>query len=487
MAIQWPIVAAVACFLMLLAGVGDFVKKKVTTDEDYLVGGRSVGPVFTAVSFCVAYYSTVAVIGCPAMYYLYGMGYASLELLANTWIVGILLFVVLGLRMRVVSERANVVSLPGFLAVRFESETLRLVSACIIAIFVIPYGVAVLKGIGDALKILPGIPYLLTVVVICITALIYMVTSGYWGVVWTDLIQGSVIMAALLCTIPLVFKSLGGVGQALEVAKTIDPDLLGIPGPLPWGLLFSYSFVWGLVAFGQPQLVTKFIALKDAKSVGMTIFISTVWMSLFLIAATVIGFGGRLIFGDQFINNPDLVSPSVAKLGPKFIVMLFSCGVVAAGLTSLAALVLTSATAISRDFYEDGWLRRQKNASSRKINSVKVHRLSVGAIIIITLLLSIRPWSFVWQLSVAGAGSMAAAFTAPLLIGIYWKRATKEGCLASILGGTIVTTLWYLLKLEYFHPYIPGMIVSIVLFIVVSLMTTPPSEATIKKMFPFKA
>ena len=122
--IQWTVVYSVFGFLVFLAIVGILAKSRVRSDEDFLVGGRGVGPVFTAISFCVAYYSSAGVIGGPAMHYLYGLGYTSFNFIANTWLAGIAVFLFMALRMRVVSERIGAVSMSGFLARRFESEPL---------------------------------------------------------------------------------------------------------------------------------------------------------------------------------------------------------------------------------------------------------------------------------------------------------------------------------------------------------------------------
>ena len=479
--VQWTVVIALAAFLIFLAAVGVLAKRMVRSDEDFICGGRSVGPVFTAISFCVAYYSSAGVIGGPAMHYLYGLGYTSFNFIANTWFAGIAVFLFLALRMRVVSERVGAVSMSGFLARRFESETLRCICAVVVALFTIPYGVACLKAVGNSLEIIAGVPYIAVIIAISIAALVYMVVSGYWGVIWTDMIQGIVMSVAMLGTAYIVYSNFDGLGDMVSHLKASNPEFLELPGPLPWGMMFSYAFVWGLVVFGQPQLVTKFIALKDAKSVGLTLVVSTAWMTLFLMSCAMIGIGGRLMFGDSYASNPDFVCPAVALKGSKFLAVLFVCGVVSAGLTSLAALVMTAATSISRDFYEDFWCRKNGVTPS---NTLRLHRICVGVIIVLTFALSIRPWDFVWQLSTAGAGCLASSFTAPLLIGLYWKRATKAGAIVSVICGAAVCLAWYVFKLGWFHPYVPGMTASIAAFVIVSLATKPPSEETISLVFP---
>lgn len=483
-ALNWPNLILLILFLIVLAGIGFYLKSKVKTSEDFWVGGRQIGPVVTAVSYCAAYYSTVAIIGGPAMYYLYGMGYQAVEFLSNTLLTGIAIFIIMALRMRVVSERVGAVSLPGFLAARFESNAVRIISGILITVLMIPYGVAVLKGIGNAIEVIAGIPYIWGIIIVGVTALIYMVSSGYWGIAWTDMIQGIMIVIGAWVLAIVTLTATGGFEQIMVTAARDYPELLTIPGPIPWGIFFSYSLVWAIIAYGQPQLVTKFLGLKDTRTFSAVIITSIIWMALFFGAALIIGVGGRILFADQFLNNPDYVSPALAHTyGNLFVSSLFLFAAMAAGLTTLVALVLTSSAAITKDIYEDGIVGAKGVALDPK-KSINLSRVITGMILLINIILALNPWDIVWQLSTAGAGTMAAAFTAPIMLGLYWKRATRAGCLAAMISGSLTTFLCYVFNLaEIIHPYVPGMVVSFIVFIVVSFFTPKLSQETLDIFF----
>ena len=481
--ISWLHMASLLVFLLILAGIGFYLKNRVKSSEDYWVGGREIGPVTTAISYCAAYTSTVAVIGSSAMYYLYGLGYAVLEMLGTTVMVCTFTFVLIGLKMRAVSERINAVSLPGFLAMRFESNAARLISGAMIAVMTIPYGVAALKGIADVLEVTAGVPYAWGVILISATALAYMVSSGYWGVATTDLIQGLVISVAVGALAWVAYDACGGVTEIVSGLQRTDPDLLRIPGPLPWGLFFSYSLVWALIVFGQPQLVTKYMGLKDARTMGTVIITSIVWEGLFLISLMLIGLGGRCLLGGELVNNADLLPPTIAsRYGSTFVSVLFLIGCMAAGLSTIAALFLTSSAAVTKDIYEDGMMMsRGRTLDTQK--AIRLSRIITGIVIVATVALALRPWDIVFHMSTAAAGAMGAAFTAPTFMGLYWKRATRAGCIAAMIGGGATSILWAVYDMGFTHMFVPGTVVSFILFIAVSLCTQAPKQETIDLFF----
>lgn len=478
--VNWPILGVLLLYLLVLICIGLYYKRKVKTAEDYWVGGRSVGPITTAVSFNASYCSTVVVIGSPAYYFMFGMGYQVFEVLSSTLFLGILLFIVVGLKMRAVTGRTKSVSMPGFLATRFQSKVPQVISAVLIAIMMVPYGVAVLKAIGDALNVLVGVSYTTGVILIAITALIYLSASGVLGMAKTDLLQGFMILLGVVLLSVAVVRSCGGASNLFTGIGENYPELLSIPGPLPWGLFLSYTMIYPLIAFGQPQLVTKFISLKDTRTIGTVILTNIIFLFLLLGAILGIGLGARHLFTGQEFANMDVVAPLVAfTYGNTLVQAVFLCGAVAAGLSTFVSIMLSASAALCKDIYEDCIPNRKKD-----VDTLKLSKICTTVLIVFTSLLSLKPWDVVWQISAMAAGTMGAAFTASILFGLYWKRATNAGCIASLVGGAGVTILCYILGLtETVHPFIPGMIASIVLMVVVSLFTQKPEQRIIDIFF----
>ncbi|MEG1824676.1 MAG: hypothetical protein RR501_07850 [Cloacibacillus sp.] len=454
------------------------MSRKVKTSSDYWIGGRSVGPVATAISYCAAYYSTVAIIGGPPLYYLYGMGYSALECFLNVFLTGFVIFVLFAPKMRAISERVDVVSLSGFLAVRYRSNKIRLICAIIIALMMIPYAMSCVKGIGDALTSIAGIPYQISVVVIVIVSFAYLITSGYWGAATVDLIQGLTITLAVVVTAIAILIHTGGITPIVSYMVNEHPNHATMTGGLSWSAIFSYAGVWAFIAFGQPQLTTKFLALKDNRTVGAVMRISTAWQIIYWLCTAIIGMGALYLYKGKGFVNIDLIAPTAAAdFGGSITAGIFLCGALAAGFSTVAALVLTSSAAVAKDIYEDyRSIATGKQVDSTK--SVKLSRVVTGIVLLVIGVGSLYPLDFVWSLSTMSAGVMGAAFTAPILLGIYWKRVTTEGCFAAIIGGSILSIIWYITGMSSLvHSFVPGTLLSFILMVVVSLMTRPmPKE-----------
>ena len=484
MKISWIQIGMALCYMMLLVCVGLYMSRKVKNSSDYWIGGREIGPISTAISYSAAYYSTAAIIGGPPLYYLYGLGYSAMESFLNILLTGFVIFVLFAPKMRAISERVDAVSLSGFMAVRYRSNKIRLICASIIALMMIPYAMSCVKGIGDAMTSIAGIPYQFSVVVIVIVSFAYLVTSGYWGAATVDVIQGLTITLAVVVTAAAVLLHTGGITPIVSYIIEEHPKQATLTGGLTWGTLFSYAGVWAFIAFGQPQLTTKFLALKDNRTVGAVMRISTVWQIIYWVGTAIIGMGALYLYKGKEFANIDLIAPTVANdFGGTIVAGIFLCGALAAGFSTVAALVLTSSASVAKDIYEDyRSIATGKPVAPEK--SVKLSRIVTGIVLLLIGIGSLYPLDFVWALSTMSAGVMGAAFTAPLLLGIYWRRSTTQGCLTAMIGGSILSVIWYFAGLSNIvHSFVPGTLLSFVLMIAVSLMTPQMPEEHVKVFF----
>lgn len=484
MEFNWIQIGMAILYMVLLVCVGLYMSRKVKSSTDYWIGGRQIGPVATAISYSAAYYSTVAIIGGPPLYYMYGLGYSSLELFLNVLLTGFVIFVIFAPKIRAVSERINSVSLSGYLAVRFRSNKIRLLCSIIVAIMMIPYAISVVKGIGDAMTAISGIPYEWAVIIVTVVCFGYLTTSGYWGASTVDLIQGFTITVAVLVTAGAVLFKTGGITPIIEYVAQNEPTKLTLTGGLSWGTIFSYAGVWAFIAFGQPQLITKFMGLRDGRTVSAVIRVSVYWQIIYWIATAIIGVGALYLYQSAEFTNIDLIAPSLAAtFGGSIASGLFLCGALAAGFSTVAALVLTSSASIAKDIYED--YRSCENGTIVDPNkSIKLSRIVTGVVLLVVCLGSLRPLDFVWALATMSAGAVGAAFTAPIILGLYWKRATTEGCLAAIVGGSLLSIVWYFVGLSgVVHSFVPGTIFAFILMIIVSKMTKPLPQEHIDVFF----
>lgn len=472
MQIGWTQIIMAVLYLGVLVGIGLYMSKKVKSSDDFWVGGREVGPVATALSYGAAYVSTVAIIGDPPMYYNYGYGYAGFEMAMSVFFCCVAIFVVFAPKMRALSERLNVVSLSGFLAVRYKSNKLRLICGILVALMMIPYAISAMNGIANALNTITGIPYLAGVMIIAIVVFFYLVTAGYWGVATTDIIQGITIAVSCLIVAGIVTVKAGGLTNIIGTMKDLAPTHVTASSGMTFGQLFSWAGVWALIAFGQPQLITKFMGLKDSRTVSTVMRVSVIWEIIFMLAIILMGGAAFTLYQYKPFDNVDMIVPQlVADHTGTAISGIFICGILAAGLSTVCALILTSASAVAKDIYED-YASSKSGKSFDSKTSIKISRIVTGIVLVIVVLGAVYPPDFIWSLSTMSAGVMGAAFTAPLVLGMYWKRATKQGCYAAVIVGSIVSIAWYLLGLtDIVHSFVPGTVVSFILLVVVSLLT----------------
>ena len=477
------LVMAVA-YLVLLVCVGLYVSRRVRTSDDYWVGGRNVGPWTTALSYCAAYLSTAAIIGSVPRHYMYGLGYGGFNLLSCLICCAVLIFFLFAPKMRALSERLNVVSMSGFLSIRYQSNRLRLICGTLVAVMMIPYAIAACRGVATSMTAILGFSYDTSVIIIAVVAFFYLVTSGYWGVSTTDLIQGFTIsVSVILCAAIVVFRA-GGLTAIIGYMAETAPAKLTWNSGMSFLTLFSYAGVWAFIAFGQPQLITKFMGLKDSRTVGTVIRVSYVWNFIAMVCLQLMGWAAFYLYRGAVFADPDATAPMLVRdYCGSFISGLFICGVLAAGLSTVVALVLTSASSVARDIYEDYiGNRRGRQVDSR--TSILISRAVTALVLFLVAVGTIHPFDFVWELSTMSAGAMGAAFTAPLVLGLYWKRANRQGCYAAVIVGVLASIGWYFAGLSgIVHSFVPGTVISFVLLVAVSLRGEPPSQDLIDVFF----
>lgn len=477
------IIMAIAYMAMLVI-VGLAVSRKVKTSDDYWVGGRNVGPWTTALSYCAAYLSTAAIIGSIPKHYNFGLGYGGFNLLSCLICCAALIFFVFAPKMRALSERLQVVSMSGFLSVRYQSNRMRLICGSLVAIMMIPYAISACKGIANAMASILGFSYNTSVIIISVVAFMYLITSGFWGVSTTDLIQGITIsLSVVVAAVIIVFKA-GGLTNVVTYMAETAPSKVTWNSGMSFLTLFSYAGVWAFIAFGQPQLITKFMGLKDSRTVGTVVRVTYVWNFIAMMCLQVIAWSANFLYQNRVFEDGDSIAPMViAEHCGSLVSGLFMCGVLAAGLSTVVSLVLTSASSVAKDVYEDF----VGNSTGKPVDpkkSITISRIVTGVVIVLVCVGTMYPPDFVWELSTMSAGAMGAAFTAPLILGLYWKRATKEGCYAAVIVGVIVSIVWYLAGLSNIvHSFVPGTIISFILLVVVSLCTKPMDQDIVDVFF----
>ena len=458
-------IVVLALYLLLLVIVGVLTSRRMKSAEDFYVGGRNVGPWVTSLSYVAAYFSSVVIIGGGGFGYLYGMGTIWIAA-ANVQIGCTLAWIVLGRRVRLFTARLGALTIPGFLAERFRAPSARILAAWVIALFLIIYNVAILKGMGNAFEGLMGIPYSAGVLLSAAVIVLYVALGGYLAVVWTGFFQAWVMGAGLILLTVAALHQSGGLEAVTLSLNSIDPGLVSTPGAWGWAGLASFALITSLGVWGMPQMLARFVSIRSTKVMRLGTVIVTVGGAM-AVLPYINGAIARTRY-PGLIANPDLAIPTLTKdVLPPWAAAVFLAGVIAAGMSTFAAILITTSSAVVRDFVQKG-LRRP--LSERR--AVRYSRLVSVAVGLISLAIALRPPALVLVLMAFASAAVASTCLWPLLLGLYWRRTTRAGALASMGVGLATTLIWEALGQPYgLQGFLPGIGVGLIAVLVVSLVT----------------
>jgi SSS family transporter len=474
-------IVVLAVYLGALALIGYRLKGRSRSTEDFVIGGRTVGPWVTALSFVAAYYSSVVIIGGGAFGWKFGL--STLWIGATNVLVGsTLAWIVLGRRVRHFSERLGVTTLSGFFAERYESRSIRVFSAAVTGLFLIIYNVSVLKGMANAFEVLMNMPYIAGVLLSGVVILFYTALGGYLAVVWTSFLQALVMIGALFLLAIVSVQRAGGLTGLADRLAAIDPGLVHSPGVWGWAGLLSFSLIVSLGTWGMPQLLIRFYSIRNARMLRVGIVVVTLGASIALLPY-LSGAAARVLIPD--VANPDQAIPALTALtlndwGGAF----FLAGVVAAGMSTFAGVLIIISSSLVRDVWIEGL--GKELAPEEELRANRIMSLLVGAV---SVAAALKPPALILVLTAFSWSVIASTNLWPLLLGIYWKRTSPSAVLASMIAGTAAALLWQAFQQELpgawrgVHGFVIGLAVGLAFIVVGTLAGRPASEAAVRRAF----
>jgi len=442
--------------------------------DDFVLGGRSLGPWVAALSAGASDMSGWLLLGLPGYAYTAGMeaAWLGLGLALGTWIN----WRILAPRLRAMSAAAgNALTVPEYLHRRFggRSPALSLVSAVVILLFFLIYTASGLVAAGKLFETVFGIPYALAVGLGLLAILLYTMAGGFLAVSWTDALQAGLMFVALV-TVPLLAVLLGDSG-----GSELDPaywDWLSDSNGEPLSLISIGSLLgWGLGYLGQPHILARFKAVRRPDKIPLARRIATGWALVTLAGATLVGLVGRLWFPIELPGgDPERIFLIMTgELLPPLLAGLVLAAVLAAIMSTADSQLLVAATALSNDLV--GQLRPGLADST-------LLRLGRGAVLVLGLgagWIASDADSQVLDLVAYAWAGFGASFGPVLLLSLYWPRMNGSGALAGILAGGLVVVVWDRLDGGLFDLYelVPGFAAGLLAVVLVSLVTRAPDKA----------
>ena len=479
------VMGAFAGYLLLMLAIGGWAYYRTYNFNDYILGGRRLGPWPTALSAGASDMSGWLLLGLPGYAYLAGLEalWLVLGLLLGTW----LNWHLMAQRLRRYSERAeDALTIPAFLEARFQERTrlLRLVSALFILTFFLFYTSSGLVAGARLFETVFGLPYLWALLAGTGAIILYTFLGGFLAVAWTDLVQG-LLMAAALLIVPLyAFAAMGGVGDGLLRVQQINPQLLNAltnsaGEPLGWLAIVSL-LGWGLGYFGQPHILARFKAIRHHRELGQARRIAVGWSALTLLGATLVGLAA-IGYLPEPLAGKDSERAFMLLAGTLFnplVAGVLLAAVLAAIMSTADSQLLVSSSALAEDFYK-ALLRRE--ASPREL--ILVGRVAVVLVALIAFALALQPDRKVLDLVAYAWAGFGAAFGPTLLLALYWQRMNRWGALAGIVTGGLTVVVWKPLQGGLFDLYelVPAFAASLLAIGVVSLFTSPPPPQVVAR------
>lgn len=476
--ISTPMLVTFLVYILGMIVIGLVAYRATNNFDDYILGGRSLGSVVTALSAGASDMSGWLLMGLPGAIYLSGI--------SESWIaIGLTVGAYLNWklvagRLRVHTEaNNNALTLPDYFTSRFEdtSKLLRVISAVVILVFFTIYCASGIVAGARLFESTFGMSYETALWAGAAATILYTFIGGFLAVSWTDTVQASLMIFALILTPVFVILAVGGIDTSMLVIEAKNPANLDMFKGL--NLIAIISLMgWGLGYFGQPHILARFMAADSHQTIRKARRISMTWMILCLAGAVAVGFFGIAYFENNpsqagtVSENGERVFIELAKiLFNPWIAGILLSAILAAVMSTLSCQLLVCSSAITEDLYKAFF---RKKASQREL--VWVGRLMVLLVALIAIALAANPENRVLGLvSYAWAG-FGAAFGPVVLISVMWSRMTRNGALVGMLIGAITVIVWKQYGWFNLYEIIPGFIFASIAIVVVSLMGRSPSQ-----------
>jgi SSS family solute:Na+ symporter len=441
-------VIILALFFIVTVCIGIYSKKMVTSVNDFVLGGRNVGPWLTAFAYGTSYFSAVLFIGYAGRFG-WNFGISAVWIgVGNALLGSLLAWMVLGKKTRRMTQFLDSRTMPDFFEKRYGSRPLKIAAALIIFVFLVPYSASVYTGLAYLFEKTLGIPYIYCMIGMAVLTATYVVLGGYIATALNDFFQGLVMLAGVVLMTIYILKNpiVGGLAGGLDqLSKFVDKEGVNLGLATPFGnnvinligLVILTSFgVWGL-----PQMINKFYSIKSEKMITKGAIISTVFALLIGGVAYFVGSFGRLYLDNKAPEiagkiNFDLVMPKMLDIAlPNALMGIVIILVLSASMSTLAALVIVSSSTLTLDLIKDLFVPKMEKKSQ-----VLIIRLLCVAFVIASVVVANMKGAIVNLMSISW-GAIAGAFLAPFLYGLYWKGATRAGVWAGYITGITVTLL----------------------------------------------
>ncbi len=493
--VVWTLIAFVL-YVGVMIAIGGFFFKKSDSLSDYFLGGRQLNSWVAAFSAQASDMSGWLLMGLPGA--VYALGTNQVWIAVGLAIGTALNWILVAKRLRRYTIKAgDAITVPQYFENRFcdKSRVLRVVSSVVITVFFTVYTASAFVAGGTLFSQVFGIPYMVALTIGALIILLYTFLGGFAAVSWTDMVQGALMLIAILSVPLLAYAAIGG---SAGLNSAVTPAFLNITttetGEAVSAVSILSQLAWGLGYFGMPHILVRFMAIRREKSVNKSATIAIIWVVLSLTFSVFVGIVGRAFLpGLEDSETVFITMIQAVFMQPDSIVYvpiiggLFLCGILAAIMSTADSQLLVTAASITGDIYR-GFLNRKATEQ----HYVWFSRLVVAAVAVVAYLIALDPSSGIMGLVANAWSGFGSAFGALVLLSLYWKRVTRNAAVAGIVTGGLTVVVWDYLPLisgqtpgtaTGLYSLVPGFALSLAVIVLVSLLAKPAESEKLAKQF----
>ncbi len=462
---------------------GDFASK-------YYIGNRTLGGFVLAMTTVATYGSVSSFVGGPGQAWSIGFGWVYMAGIQVTCL--FLLYGILGKKMMLVSHKMGAVTVIDVLRERYKSNALAVASALIIVVFFAATMVAQFVGGAKLFESVTGFSYEIGLVLFGIAVIVFTTIGGFKGVALTDALCGIAMILGLVVLAAGLVVHGGGFEAMMDTIRTNHPQMMEplSGGNMPYGLYFTQWLLVGVFTFCLPQSVVRCVGARDTKSMKSAMVIGTVVIGFMMIVGTSMGVLAAGVLTDpleSYGSVDNIIPTAIATTLPPVLAGVAIIGPIAASISTVSSLLLAASSSIVKDLWmHHSASKGAKLAEKRVVSGSQIVTLVIGAAVFV---LAIVPPDVIWKINMFAFGGLETAFCWVFVMGLFWRRATKEGAIASMVGGTLAYCVCMAAGFKLFglHQITIGIAVSLVLMVVVSLATKPAKDVELELFFPARS
>lgn len=495
---NWLSLVPLIVFLLIALGLSFYARRRSASEQQgfikgYFIGNRALGGFVLAMTTIATYGSVSTFVGGPGQAWSIGWGWVYMAVVQVTAL--ILLYGIMGKKMALVSRKLDAVTVVDVVRARYGSDLLANISAVVIVVFFIAIMVAQFVGGAKLFEYVTGYSYVVGLVLFGLAVIIFTVIGGFRGVAATDALCGIAMLVGMVVLGAGLISAGGGFETIMNTIRVHNPGALEPfgGGSMPASLYFTQWLLVGLFTLVLPQSVVRTMGYKDTQSLHKAMVWGTVIIGAMMIGVTSLGVlaGGVLLedlatYGGSVDN---IIPQAIVSTLPPIIAGVAIIGPIAASISTVSSLLISSASALINDMYlnwrgvQEGQIRGAQNGDKALAIASQAVTLLIGVLVFV---LSVVPPDIIFNINMFAFGGLETGFLFVMVCGLFWKRANKTGAIWSMVGGVAVYCLTMALGFKIFglHQIVIGVSVAGLLMVVGSLVGKHAQGARMDVFFP---